>query len=174
MIYMTRNKPRTLIASFAFLALFPAFARATPLSSCASNGSTCSIYENQLVALPFEAFAGDLIVQNSKGATVDVFRIPNDVVDTGGGTGLGDQAFLYGLDVYNLPDPSTYSVNAVTVALGPAVAGGYYETDYAASFGTVYKLFTPVPEASSVWLAGFGFLLTFAVLCRKRRAGVLR
>lgn len=135
-----------------FLCAVPLFAT---MSSCDPNTFTCSIYENELVPFGFLAVSGDVIVENSHGVTFDVFRIDNDIFDSGGGTGIGDQGFMFGR--HDLPDPSTYSVNAVVIPLGPAV-GGYFETQYSAN-GDFYTLFTPVPEPSALSLLGTAALL---------------
>jgi hypothetical protein len=89
---------------------------ATP-ASCTPNLTSCSITENVLLQLPFLAISGDVVVQDPNSATVsDVFRIFNDFADTGGGTGLGRLAILYSRDDNTqLPDPSTYSANAVFI-----------------------------------------------------------
>lgn len=136
---------------------------ATPVSSCDPNTFICSIYEGQLVPFGFLAVSGDVIVNNSHGVTFDVFRIYNDVVDTGGGTGIGDEGFLFGK--HNLPDPSTYSVNAVFIPLGRA-SGGFFQTLYVAN-GDTYTLFTPVPEPASLGLLSTAALLGGRFLRRR-------
>jgi PEP-CTERM motif len=147
-----------------------AHAGSLPASSCASDFSSCSIYENELFSLPFFAIAGDLILidQWQGGAVSDVFRVFNDVVDTGGGTGLGGTVFLYSEDFGNLPDPSTYSVNAVFMNEAVGSGGGLIETDYLGN-GTVYQLFSTddgTPEPSTFALMGIGAAV---VIWRKRR-----
>jgi hypothetical protein len=107
-------------AALGFLAI-PA--SAGPITfTCAADFSSCGIPENVFGQFPsgFLAISGDVIVTESDGVTVsDVFRIFNDVVDTGGGTGLGTTAFLYSADDSTpLPDPSTYSDNAVFIEEG--------------------------------------------------------
>ena len=68
---------------------------AIPPSSCAPDFSSCQVYENQLTDFGgFIAAAGDVIITDNI-YTVGVFRIFNDVVDFGGGTGYGDSGFLY-------------------------------------------------------------------------------
>ena len=90
-----------------------ALLNATPISSCISSAD-CSIFElTQPFVLPFSAFSGDVVLLDPSGATSDVFRIFNDFVNTGGGTGLGRQTFLFSVDEGNLPSPSTLSANAV-------------------------------------------------------------
>ena len=153
---------------FAALALFSSPITAAPVSSCSADFLSCNVYEGQLLTFPDGGFgiAGDVIVRDSAGMTVDVFRVFNDIVDTGGGTGLGSTAFLYGADLNDLPNPSTYSANAVTIRRGTAGPTGYYETDYNGN-GTNYRLFTPSPEPSAFALIGFGTLALGAFL-RKR------
>src|SRR5215472_9673623 len=86
------------------------------LAQCNSNFTFCSIPENVMLQLPFGAIAGDVIVlEPGSGSTTvsDVFRIFNNEFDAGGGTGLGNMAFLYSSDDSTpLPNPSTYSANA--------------------------------------------------------------
>lgn len=140
---MRRNCLLLLVGTLMLLAL-PGFA--TPMSTCDSTTFVCNIYENQLVNFGFLAISGDVIVENAHSVTVDVFRIFNNVFNGGGGTGVGDEGFLFGAS--QLPDASTYSVNAVTVSLGPT-AVGFYETTFTGN-GDTYNLFTPVPEPSSL------------------------
>jgi hypothetical protein len=89
----------------------------------------------------------------------DVFRIFNDVIDTGGGTGLGQTVFLYSVDNGPLPDPSTYSLNFQ--AIHEAVTGF---TSFNGN-GTVYTLDTPEP--STFGLLGLG-VIAMLFLSRKR------
>src|SRR5262249_7222037 len=86
--------------------------------------TACQIRENVVLQLPFVAISGDVIIQEPSSTNVsDVFRIFNNLVDTGGGTGLGNLVILYsGNDNLPLPDPSTYSANAIIIkeaASGP-------------------------------------------------------
>ena len=77
------------------LALAPN-AHAGPVSSCAPDFSSCSVFEDGLVLqLPGLAIAGDLILTDrwNGGKVSDVFRIFNNFFDTGGGTGLGHDRF---------------------------------------------------------------------------------
>jgi hypothetical protein len=138
-----------------FVAISPA--HATPVSSCDPVLPTCYAYEGSSLALPTTVIAGDVIVQSS-GITYDVFRIFNDVLNTGNGTGLGMDALLYGDDQGNLPDPSTYSSNAITVALGSSGPPGYLETDYLGSTDITFELFTPIPEPDNLCLPVFAAL----------------
>ena len=134
------------------------------ISSCAPDFSSCNVYEdNMILVLPGLAISGDVIVTNNS-TVLDVFRINNNFVDTGGGTGLGTTAFLFAADLNDLPSPSNYSVNAVTVPLGPLVPGGFYETTYNGN-GTLYNIFTPiftpVPEPGTLGLLGLAASLLF-------------
>ena len=146
------------------LAVLPGLATASPLAAdCAADFSTCNIPENVLLQLPFLGISGDVILLESDMATVsDVFRIFNDVVDTGGGTGLGDLAFLYSSDDSTaLPDPSTYSVNAVTIQEDPSGVTHFNGN------GTDYVLGTPEPSTFGLLGLGLG-LAALAGGARKR------
>lgn len=149
-----------LVGTLVFSVL-PVFA--TPMSNCDPVTFVCNIYENQTVSFGFLAVSGDVIVQNSRSVTVDVFRIFNDFFNSGGGTGIGDGGFLFGAN--QLPDPSTYSVNAVTISLGP-VMGGFDETTFTAN-GDTYNLFTPVPEPSSMASLGIAAIVAAGSLMRR-------
>src|SRR5262249_45205985 len=87
----------------------------------------------------------------------DVFRIFNNLVNTGGGSGLGNMAFLYSDDEGNLPNPTSYSTNAIFLA------EGLTETDFNGN-GTIYHLFsvepvdTPLPTALPLFATGLGAL----------------
>jgi hypothetical protein len=147
---------------------------AAPVSGCAADFSTCSLVEDgQVLTLPGFAISGDvLIVEPSDNSIVsDVFRIFNDLFDSGGGTGLGTTAFLYSADLGNLPDPSAYSVNAVTIIEGPSIGGGLTQTDYNGN-GTIYSIFSSdrgaaTPEPSTFALFGLG-AITLGWWRRKR------
>jgi hypothetical protein len=137
-------------------------AAAATLAPCNANFTTCVIPENILLLLPFDAFAGDAIVTEPGGSVVsDVFRIFNNIIPTGMGTGLGDLAFLYSADDSTLPDPSTYSANAVFLSENsvPGSASVYFGN------GTNYLLGAPEPET-------FGTLglacVAIAILARRR------
>jgi hypothetical protein len=141
-------------------------AHAAPLSSCAANFSSCNVFEDgQVLQLPGLAIAGDLILidQWNGGKVSDVFRIFNDFFDTGGGTGLGSTAFLFSEDLGNLPSPSTFSVNAVTMNEAFGSGGGTIETDYNGN-GTIYRIFSNddgSPEPSTFALMGIGAAVIF-------------
>ena len=138
-----------------FVSIVPAFA--TPVSSCDPILPTCYAYEGSPLALPTTVIAGDVVVQFS-GITYDVFRVFNDVFDTGNGTGLGMDALLYGADQGNLPDPATYSSNATTIALGSSGPPGYLETDYLGSTDITFELFTSIPEPADLSFLVFAAL----------------
>jgi hypothetical protein len=134
---------------------------ADQLAVCAPDFSTCSIPENVVLDLPFPAVAGDVVLFEPDLTTVsDVFRIFNNLFDSGNGTGVGDIAFLYSSDENTpLPDPSTYSANAVSIL----------ETDpVTVYFGNGTNYFLGAPEPSSFWLLGAG-LIALAGLKRKFR-----
>jgi hypothetical protein len=165
-LFVTKNALSLAALALAALALPPG-ASAAPASFCASDFSSCSIFEDGLVLqLPGLAISGDVVlIDRFTGATSDVFRIFNDFFDSGGGTGFGDFSFLYSAMFNNLPDPSTYSVNAVTVPLGPDQGNGFNETVYIGAFGTEFDIFTAVPEPSTLAsLATAGL----ALACAKR------
>lgn len=135
-----------------------------PTSSCAADFSSCNVYENQLTSFPGLAISGDVIIQSGI-YTIGVFRIFNDFFDTGGGTGLGFDAFLYSAAFYNIPDPATYSVNAVTIPVGLDQGNGFTETVYNGN-GTDYNLFLVNPEPSTFALLAMGG----ALLAWRRRS----
>jgi hypothetical protein len=154
--------------SILFLSLitwFSSSAFAAPMASCNSNLTACSIPENVLLQLPFLGIAGDVIIQEPNSTAVsDVFRLFNNVINTGSGTGLGNLVFLYSVDNSTpLPDPSTYSLNARTIS---EAATGY--TSFNGN-GTVYTLDTPEPPTFG--LLGLG-LITMLFLSRKRVAKI--
>ena len=101
--------------SIVFLSALAAFLASPAWATC--TPTTCQVPENVMMHLPFTAIAGDVIIQEASSTTVsDVFRVFNNLVDTGSGTGLGNMAILYsGDDTNPLPDPSTYSANATII-----------------------------------------------------------
>src|SRR5215469_15332295 len=81
-------------------------------AQCTATFSDCAVPENTLLGFPFLAISGDVAVvpnlHSNVAATSDVFRIANNFVDTGRGTGIGFLGYLFsGQNV--LPSPSTYS-----------------------------------------------------------------
>lgn len=134
-----------------------AFADPVPPSTCAADFSSCQVYESGPFSLPGLAISGDVIVQDDANTISDVFRIFNDFLDTGGGTGLGDMAELFSADENNLP--TTFSDNAVFIQEGPGdPTTGFEVTDYVGN-GTDYVLHSgPVPEPSSVTLLCLGLV----------------
>jgi hypothetical protein len=121
---------------------------AAPISSCASDFSSCDVYENQPLTLPGIGIAGDVAVISPETVSIiDVFRIFNNIVDTGAGTGLGNLAYMYSTV------PPTLSANVVFILRANSGIPGYYETNYNGN-GTIYHLFTPAPEPT-----------TWALLC---------
>src|SRR5260370_1877148 len=128
---------------FVGLILLSVPAAAATIAPCNANFTTCVIPENIPLQLPFTAFAGDAIVTEPGSAVVsDVFRIFNNIINTGLGTGLGNMAFLYSADDSALPDPSPYSANALFLSENPSSASA---TVYFVN-GTNYLLGAPEPQ----------------------------
>jgi hypothetical protein len=147
---------------FAGLILLSVPAAATPIASCNANFTLCTIYENILLQLPFTAFAGDVIITDPGGPVVsDIFRIFNNFVNTGGGTGLGNMAFLYSADDTTLPAPSTYSANAQFITEAPSGITPYLGN------GTTYLLGNPEPQTSG--LLGLAIAMAFVARRRSRK-----
>jgi hypothetical protein len=145
---------------FSGLMLLPVPAAAATIAQCDAAFTTCLIPENISLQLPFAAIAGDAILTEPGGSTVsDLFRIFNNLVNTGFGTGLGNMAFLYSADDSALPSPSTYSANAVFLSEDPAGAATYFGN------GTNYLLGAPEPQTfGSLGLA----CIAMAILARRR------
>ncbi len=145
---------------FAGLVLLSVPAAAGPIASCNASFTVCGISENILLQLPFTAIAGDAILTEPGGAVVsDVFRIFNNIINTGGGTGLGNMVFLYSSDDTTLPNPSTYSANAVFIAEDPSGITSYLGN------GTNYQLGVPEPQTFELLSLG---VAAMAVLARRR------
>jgi hypothetical protein len=132
---------------------------AIPATNC--NTTICDIPENVLLQLPFDAFAGDVVLTDpGTSAVSDVFRIFNNVVNTGKGTGLGNLVFLYSSDDTSLPNLSTYSANVVFIPENPSGVTSYLGN------GTDYLLAVPEPGTFELFaLAAAMALLT----CRRSR-----
>jgi hypothetical protein len=125
------------------------------VAPCNATFTSCFIVENTLLQLPFTAISGDVIIlEPSSNVVSDVFRIFDDFVDTGGGTGLGQTAFLYSNDDSTpLPNPSTYSLNAVTIH--EAAVGS---TSFTGN-GTTYTFESPEPGTFALIALAFLALL---------------
>jgi hypothetical protein len=141
------NEMRKLLRFIWLSGLIVLPAAAVPVASCDATRTNCSIPENVMLRLPLAAIAGDVIVQDPASTNVsDVFRIFNNLIDTGAGTGLGNLAILYSADDNSpLPAPSTYSANAVIVK--KAATGS---TSYLGN-GTNYYLDTSATAAKIVY-----------------------
>lgn len=149
----------TLALCFSGLMLLPVPAAAATIAQCDAAFTTCLIPENISLQLPFAAIAGDAILTEPGSSTVsDVFRIFNNIVNTGFGTGLGNLVFLYSADESALPNPSTYSANAVFLSENQAGAATYLGN------GTNYLLGAPEPRTfESLGLA----CVAMAILARR-------
>ena len=160
-----------LLLVFGCLSVLSLPAMADLVSSCAADFSSCSVYENSKLTYPSCCgFSGDVILLEPDSTVSDVFRIFNDFVDTGGGTGFGLTAFLYSLDDSNLPSPASYSANAVFITESQISVKGLTETDYIGN-GTQYRFFSaPVPEPSQLGpLLGMLIVAAGALACKRLR-----
>jgi hypothetical protein len=147
------------------------------LSSPVCNAATCDLIEGRLTILPFIAFAGDVILLDQDGSTSDLVRFFNNVLDTGGGTGFGDRVQVYSkIDVgpdysvgpdLGIPDPP-FSVNATRILEAGLGSATVYNGN-----GTLYSIYSDVPEPSDIVLLSTG-LLTLGGLMRKRPPASLR
>jgi hypothetical protein len=143
-------------------------------SGCTLDFSLCSVFEDgQVLSFDGISAAGDIVIDDSSGVVSDVFRIFNDFFDSGGGTGLGVSAFLYSSDEHDLPDPSTYSVNAVFLKEGPNIGGtDLRKTVYIGAFGTefdIYSAETPEPAMVPIW-SGLGCMACIIAWRQRRRS----
>jgi hypothetical protein len=139
-----------LLAGFVALTARPASAAA--ITDCSADFSICYIPENVFLQFPpgFLAISGDVVLEEPDGSASDVFRIFNDLFDTGGGTGLGTTAFLYSAgDSTPLPDPSTYSANVQFIPESTASPQTFYLGD-----GTIYVLNSPEPSTLALFVIG--------------------
>jgi hypothetical protein len=139
-------------------------ASAATMATCSADFSTCVIPENVLLQLPFVAISGDVVLEDPSGAVSDVFRIFNDLIDTGLGTGLGTTTFLYSADGSTpLPAPSTYSANVQFIPESTTSSQTYYLGN-----GTLYVLDTPEPSSWILFAIGSIALL----LAHRKKAPV--
>lgn len=138
---------------------FPSASLASPTCDAAA----CDVLEGIFLNLPFVAFAGDVVLLDPDGTVSDVVRFFNNVLDTGGGTGLSTQVLMYskidagpdysvGPDL-GLPSPSTYSVNVVTLREAADAQPTVYNGN-----GTLYSFYSDVPEPSSILFVVAGLL----------------
>ncbi|MGA8306683.1 MAG: PEP-CTERM sorting domain-containing protein [Candidatus Acidiferrales bacterium] len=157
-----------LVLALAVLCLFtlPAVADTLPAEGCNADNTVCVAIEGQTMSYTpgFFGISGDAVLIDSGGNIDGVFRIFNDLIDTGGGTGLGLTAFLFG-STTGIPDPSTFSFNAIGLLFGadngtgvPLLSvPGFVETEFIGN-GTLYELFS-VPEPGTWQLLGLALLL---------------
>jgi hypothetical protein len=132
-----------LCISILLIAAFGPPASKADIASCNLSFTSCAIPENVLLQLPvgFLAIAGDVVLTEPNGTTVsDVFRIFNNVINTGSGTGLGNMVLLFSSDEGVLPSPSTYSANVAFIPESPNGVTSYFGN------GTTYLLATPEPS----------------------------
>ena len=147
----------------AGLVLLSVPAAAGPIAGCNAGFTVCDIPENILLQLPFTAIAGDAVLTEPGGVVVsDVFRIFNNIINTGGGTGLGNMVFLYSSDETTLPNPSTWSANAVFLAENPSGVTSYVGN------GTTYQLGVPEPQTFELLSLAVAAMAAMAVLARRR------
>ena len=142
---MTRYRTSGFLLIVTALAFAAQSASAATMAVCAADFSTCYIPENVLLQFPagFLAISGDVVLEDPSGAVSDVFRIFNDLFDTGQGTGLGTTAFLYSSDDSTpLPNPSNYSANVKFIPESTTSP----QTDYLGN-GTLYVLAAPEPSS---------------------------
>lgn len=169
MVRLVRCFKAGLALALASLLMLPAPALAVPSSSCSPDLTVCSIYEDGSFFQPgFLFISGDLVLVDTSGQISDVLRFFNDFVDTGGGTGIGFTMFLYSDDEHNLPDPASFSVNAVFILEGPTIVGSFIETDYF-SDGTLYQIFSNAPEPATLPLMGLAAIVMGLII--RRRSG---
>lgn len=139
-------------------------ANAATIAACNASQTQCGIPENVLLQLPFTAIAGDvLLIEPVRGSISDVFRIFNNIIDTGGGTGLGNMVFLYSADDSSLPPTSSFSANAVSITENLTGATTFVGN------GTTYLLGVPEPQTFGlIWLAA----TVLAARARKQAAPI--
>ena len=138
---MFRRTVAPLVIFGACLVLSSAVVSGQTVAQCNATDTDCAIPETTALTLPFLAISGDVVVAPNLHADLaavsDVFHIANDFVDTGAGTGIGFSAFLFS-GHKSVPDPSTYSANAVEIREQPTGATQYLGN------GTDYHLLTAV------------------------------
>ncbi len=151
-----------LIAGAGILAIaLSAPAAATTMANCNASVTLCFIPEDVLLQLPPGNFAysGDVVLFESDGTTIsDVFRIFNDLVNTGQGTGLGTLLELYSAD--DGPVPTNFSLNAVGIFEDPSGVTSYTNN------GTTYVLGVPEPQPIEL----FGLAAAVLLFLRRKRA----
>ena len=156
--------PGTVVPNSPFTPVILATPTCTP--------AACDIFEGTLQNLPFVAIAGDVILSDPDGSVSDVVRFFNNLVDTGAGTGLGTQVFMYskidtgpersfGPDL-GLPSASTFSANAIRIAEAPDGTPTIYNGN-----GTIYSFYSDVPEPSTITCVAAGLLALGAKLLRR-------
>ena len=147
---MTRYRGLGFLLILSALAISARPASAATMATCSADFSICYIPENVLLELPFIGISGDVVLEDPSGAASDVFRIFNDFIDTGKGTGLGGTAFLYSADDSTpLPSPSTYSANVQYLPESTTSP----LTDYLGN-GTIYVLAAPEPSSWVLFAIG--------------------
>jgi hypothetical protein len=137
------------LIGIACVTLLLGSAAAAPIpAACNASFTVCAIPENTLFLLPGLAIAGDVVLTEPGSTTVsDVFRIFNDILNTGSGTGLGETVFLYSADDEALPPPSTYSANVQFLSEDPSGVTSFFGN------GTNYLLGAPEPRTFQLVLA---------------------
>lgn len=141
-----------------------------PSAPCNSDGTVCRIYLDIPITLNpgFFDFAGDVVVLDASFFPVDIVRFFPNFVDTGGGTGLGNEIFEFTLAQFPF---SSLTANAVGVLQGPII-DGVSKTIYDSPSGTEYDIFNVpptsiTPEPGSLFLLASGLLA--GILYKRRR-----
>jgi len=150
-----------MIAIFTMSA--PVFADSfDPTMPCNSTGTLCRIYLDVPITLNpgFFDFAGDVVVLDASFFPVDIVRFFPNFIDTGGGTGLGNEIFEF---TFNQFPFSTLTANAVGILQGPII-NGVSESIYDSESGTEYDIFNVpptsiTPEPGSLFLLASGLLI---------------
>ena len=145
MVFCPKKHFLPVLAAAAFLFASPHAAYSATLATCNANFTLCQVPENTSLVLPFLIPSGDVIlIDPVTNIASDVFRISNNFIDTGAGTGLGNLAFLYSSDESPLPLPSTYSANVVFVPESPTGITTYVGN------GTPFLLGVPEPRTCAL------------------------